>query len=307
MKTTLTLTEIVDKWVGSLDVLSSTRRDYKRKINTWFRWLSIQKISPRTPSRNNVLSFKAHLLKEKYSIYTTNSLLCMVRLFYSWCEDHNYYSNIAAGVKSIKHTKDYAKHPLSDEQASKLIDSFKCDTLGEIRDRLIVGLMMFNGLRTCEVERIDIGDFDMVEGEHVVMIQRKGRHDKSETVVLHSSLVEWIEDYLAQRPNFELTDPLFVSHRHRDTNRLTRTAISHIVKRRLRAVGINDPKITPHSLRHTYGTMLIEAGNDIETVRDMMGHSDSKTTRIYVGIAQQRRLIRNSPSKQIFDKIYNKV
>ncbi|MFR9500661.1 MAG: tyrosine-type recombinase/integrase [Rikenellaceae bacterium] len=305
MNTTLKLTEIVDKWITSLDVLSSTKRDYKRKLNTWFRYLSAHRIEPRSPNRTNVLDYKEWLLTQNYSLYSVNSFICMVRLFYTWCEEQRYCSNIAAGIKLVKQYGDYAKHPLSEQQASALIESFDSKSIVNIRDKLMIGLMLFNGLRTCEVERINIGDFDIIEGEHILNIQRKGRHDKSELVVLHPDLIVWMEDYISRR-DYDLSDPLFISHRPRHSSRLTRQSISHIVKRRLRDVGINDPKLTPHSLRHTYGTMLVESGVDIETVRDLMGHSDSKTTRIYVGIAQQRRLLKNSPSKGIFDKINNR-
>jgi site-specific recombinase XerD len=68
---------------------------------------------------------------------------------------------------------------------------------------------------------------------------------------------------------------------------------------RLRIIGINDPKITAHSLRHTCGSLLVEMGTDIEIIKDLLGHSDSSTTRIYVDMAQKRRLLRENPSRQI--------
>ena len=78
-----------------------------------------------------------------------------------------------------------------------------------------------------------------------------------------------------------------------------KATISQIVKMRLRIIGINDPKITAHSLRHTCGSLLVEMGTDIEIIKDLLGHSDSSTTRIYVDMAQKRRLLRENPSRQI--------
>ncbi len=67
----------------------------------------------------------------------------------------------------------------------------------------------------------------------------------------------------------------------------------------LRIIGINDPKITVHSLRHTCGCLLVEMGTDIEIIKDLLGHSDSSTTRIYIDMAQKRRLLKENPSRQI--------
>lgn len=304
MRTTLKITQIVDEWIASLDIMSATRRDYKRRLEMWFRWLSSRKIEPRTPRRVNVLAYKQYLIDEKYSVSTINAMICVVRLFYGWCEDRRYWENIAAGVKSIKSYGDYSKYPLSAEQATKLIESLKEDVAIELRDKLMSGLMLFNGLRTCEVARINIDDFTTMDGEPVLRIQRKGRHEKGEIIVLHQDMVGWVDRYLAGKKSLGSGGaPLFVSHRPPDATRLTRQSISHIIKQRMRDVGIDEAKLTPHSLRHTYGTMLVESGVDIETVRDLMGHSSSQTTRIYVGMAQKKRLLRHPPSRIIYDKI----
>ena len=74
----------------------------------------------------------------------------------------------------------------------------------------MISLMLFNGLRTCEVERIDIGDFAEREGQPILRIQRKGRTDKNEIVVLHPDTVAWLEEYIADR-DFDSDTPLFVS------------------------------------------------------------------------------------------------
>lgn len=111
----------------------------------------------------------------------------------------------------------------------------------------MISLMLFNGLRTCEVERIDIGDFSTREGEPILSIQRKGRTDKNEIVVLHPNTVTWLEEYIVDR-DFDEHTPLFVSHKARCSNRLVRQTIGRIVKQRLACIGISHPKISAHSL-----------------------------------------------------------
>lgn len=138
--------------------------------------------------------------------------------------------------------------------------------------------------------------------EPILSIQRKGRTDKNEIVVLHPSTVEWLEEYIADR-NFEAEDPLFISHKCQCDNRLVRQTIGRIVKQRLARIGISNPKISAHSLRHTFGALMVEQGVDIETIKDMMGHSDTRTTRIYIEMAQQRKLLHHSPAKGVAELI----
>ena len=305
MRTTLKLNEIIAEWISECDILPATKEDYQRKITLWFRWLAGQEIDPRAPERTHVLEYKQQLQTEGKSVYTVNSLVTILKLFYGFCERRGYYDNIAAGIKSSKRHTEYSKLPLTAEQAFELLRSIDATTVVGRRDRLMISLMLFNGLRTCEVERIDIGDFSTREEEPILSIQRKGRTDKNEVVVLHPNTVEWLEEYIADR-EFDEHTPLFISHKRRCDNRLVRQTIGRIVKQRLRSIGISNPKISAHSLRHTFGALMVEQGVDIETIKDMMGHSDTKTTRIYIEMAQQRRLLHHSPSKEVGNLILKK-
>lgn len=298
MKTTLKLNEIIAEWISECDILPATKQDYERKIALWFRWLAGRDIDTRAPERTHVLEYKQRLQAAGKSVYTVNSLVTILKLFYSFCERRGYYDNIATGIKSSKRHTEYSKLPLTAEQAFELLGSIDGRTAIDRRDRLMISLMLFNGLRTCEVERINIGDFSTREGEPILYIQRKGRTDKNEIVVLHANTVEWLEEYISDR-DFAEGDPLFISHKRRCDNRIVRQTIGRIVKERLLRIGIRNPKISAHSLRHTFGALLVEQGVDIETIKDMMGHSDTRTTRIYIEMAQQRRLLHNSPSREV--------
>jgi integrase len=114
------------------------------------------------------------------------------------------------------------------------------------------------------------------------------------------------EDYIGDR-DFGIDDPLIISHAHGGGGRrLSKITISAIVKQRLRDIGIDRLDITAHSLRHTCGSLMVESGVDVETIRDILGHTDTQTTRIYVQMAQQRRLLENSPSNIIAGLISKK-
>lgn len=308
MRTTAKLSEIVAEWLTDCDVQPSTRADYKRKISLWFRYLSVKKLDNRSPHRRDVIAWKDEMQKSGHSEYTINAYITAVKLFYSWCSRRKYYDDIAAGIKSSKVQRFYNKLPLSFDQASALINSVDSSTLKGKRNKLIISLMIFNGLRVCEVMRVNINDFTKVEDVPVLYIQRKGRIEKRESVVLHPACVEMYEDYISER-ECNVQDPLFISHRARDyriISRLTKHSIARMVKLRLKAIGINDSKISAHSLRHTFGTLMLEQDVPLETVKDMMGHSSTNVTRIYTEMVRQRKMLHQSPVINLGNKLLKK-
>ncbi len=302
MRTTLKLTEIIDGWIADTDILPATKADYRRKVNLWFRWLSAAGVDPRGPQRHHIVEYKRWLQDEGRSVLTVCSYVTVVKLFYRYCEQMGYYHNIGMGVKSsVKHRAHY-KEPLSGDEAARLMESVDTSTVIGKRDKLIIALMLTNGLRACEVERIDIRDFDRQDGRTILHIRRKGKVDKHDTVAVPELIAELFEEYTSCR-DFGPDDPLIVSHAHSGGRRLAKVTISAIVKQRLRAIGIDRPDITTHSLRHTCGSLLVEQGVDVETIRDMLGHSNTKTTRIYIEMAQQRKLLEHSPANIVAELI----
>lgn len=299
MRTTLTINQIVDEWLANSDVLPITKQSYRNKTGLWFRYLIQQKIDPRAAKRSDVLDYKHGLEDGGYSQLTVDGYITAVKLFYAYCESARYCENIAAGIRTSARSGVHRKQALTTEQTRALLTSIDTETLAGKRDVLIIALMLYSGLRTCEVQRINICDFDIQGGDKILTIQRKGRREKAETIGVTDGVMELVEDYIACR-NFDITDPLFVAigGRHRG-ERLTKFEISRIVKGRMRAIGIDQGDITAHSLRHTFGALLVEQGADLEKVRDSMGHTSTNTTRIYVSQAQRRMLIRNNPAKHI--------
>ena len=151
MRTTKTLTEIVDEWITLLDALPATKADHRRKIGLWLRWLSSQGVDPRTPSRADILRYKQELQKQGKSIFTVNGYVTVIKVFYKHCATMRYYDDIASGIKTSFRAKEHYKHPLTRQQCSDLLASIDRDNIVGARDYLMIQLMLTNGLRTCEV------------------------------------------------------------------------------------------------------------------------------------------------------------
>lgn len=306
MKTTLSIKQIVEEWVLSLDCLPSTKEDYRRKIRLWFQWLAQQGLDTRSPTRQHILQYKEFLQQQMKSAYTYYSYLTVVRLFYRYCSEQGYYNDIGQKIQSSLHQRTHCKYPLTVLQAQRLLDSIKPTTIVGKRDLLMVSMMLMLGLRTCEINRIDIGDVGFVESTPVLRVQRKGHLDKRAVLALPARLVELFEDYIAER-DFKQDEPLFINHcKGRKPTRLLTQTISHIIKERLRSIGIDDKRITAHSLRHTCGSLLVEQGVEVEIIKELLGHTTTSTTRIYVDMALKRKLLEDNPSDVIADIVAKK-
>lgn len=298
MTTTKTIVQIINEWLDSVDVTDVSKRSYRVKLNLWFRWLNNIHYDVRRPTRQQVLGYKRHLEAEGKSSLTVDSYITAVRLFYRYCVRMRYYEDITEGVRCSTKLRGYRKSPLKREDATRLLDSISTDKLIGKRDKLMIAMMLLLGFRTCEIERMNVGDIDVVYDTRVINVQRKGRHDKAEAVALTPYIDELLQDYMSEREVESWDEPLFCSVRG-ERSRLQRTSISEIVHDRLCSIGINDPHITAHSLRHTCACLLLADGVEMETVRDVLGHTSTNTTRLYVAQMQSQLLIRNSPAKRI--------
>lgn len=298
MTTTKTIVQIINEWLDSVDVTEVSKRSYRVKLNLWFRWLNNIHYDVRRPTRQQVLDYKRHLEAEGKSSLTVDSYITAVRLFYRYCVRMRYYEDITEGVRCSTKLRGYRKSPLSREDAVRLLDSISTERLTGKRDKLMIAMMLLLGFRTCELERMDVGDIDVVYDTRVINVQRKGRHDKAEAVALTPYIDTLLSDYMSEREVESWDEPLFCSVRG-ERSRLQRTSISEIVHDRLCSIGINDPHITAHSLRHTCACLLLADGVEMETVRDVLGHTSTNTTRLYVAQMQSQLLIRNSPAKRL--------
>lgn len=291
---------IIKEWLESLDITDVSKRSYRVKIQQWFRYLSRIHYDVARPTKQQVLDYKRDLEGAGRSTLTIDSYISAVRLFYRYCVKRGYYTHdITDGVRIATRMKGYRKHPLTKDDASRLLNSIDTTILKGKRDKLMLAMMVLLGLRTCEVERIDVSDIEYSYDTRIVKIQRKGRHDKAEALALTPYLDQLLEDYMSEREVEDWNEPLFMSERRAHGRRLQRTSISEIVHDRLRDIGIVDPKITAHSLRHTCACLMLAEGVDMETVRDMLGHTSTNTTRLYTAQMQSMLLIRNTPAKRI--------
>jgi integrase/recombinase XerD len=173
---------------------------------------------------------------------------------------------------------------LSSEEVGRLLAPRPLTTPQAVRDRAMLEVLYASGLRVSELVGLRLSDLDLQVG--VVRVLGKG--DKERLVPLGDAAMESLRTYLAQgRPRLErgrASPHLFLGRHGR---RLTRQMFWILLGRYARAAGIAK-RVTPHTLRHSFATHLLERGADLRIVQLMLGHADIGTTQIYTHVSRAR-------------------
>lgn len=171
---------------------------------------------------------------------------------------------------------------LTVDEAIALMEAPGQDDAAARRDTALLEFLYATGARVSEAVGIDLGDVDLTD--KVVLVTGKG--DKQRLVPLGAkaveSLTQWLPDRLRLlRPN-ETGDPVFLNLRGR---RLSRQGAFNVVKRHAETAGIEPGRVSPHVLRHSAATHMVEAGADLRTVQEMLGHATISTTQVYTRVS----------------------
>lgn len=278
------LEDLLRKFLEAQDVAPSSRATYRRQLRQLTLWLEQTGRASRLSSllREDILSYKDYLLQLGLSSYTVSGYITATRKLFEWLEAEKVYPNIARGVKGAKKAKGFRKDCLTLGQIREALEAIDQSTLEGLRDYALLNLLLRTGLRTVEVSMATLGDLRQESGSAVLWIQGKGRASKDDFVLLVDEALRPLRGYLSARGRLKESEPLFSSGSRRNTGEaLTTRSISRIVKGRLRAVGIDDTRLTAHSLRHTAITLSIKGGASLQQAQAMARHTDPKTTLIY--------------------------
>jgi integrase/recombinase XerD len=172
---------------------------------------------------------------------------------------------------------------LSPSQVESLLEAPDTSTPLGIRDRTLLEVLYATGLRVSELTALRAGDMDLQMG----LVTAFGKGRKERIVPLGSVARNWVERYLAEaRPHLgkRRGETLLLNHRG---GRLSRMGVWAIVRRHATTAGIA-ATLTPHVLRHSFATHLLERGADLRSLQAMLGHADISTTQIYTYVTRER-------------------
>jgi len=264
-------------------VSGSSARVYKSSLKIFKSFLKERNV--RLITEQDIICFENHLKQQRLSVFTVISHLSTLKSFFSTLFNRGLYPNIAKDIKLPKKPRGFMKDTLTKEQAIQLLESVQGNDIISKRDLAILNILLRCGLRSIEIERANIEDVRSQKGTPVLFVQGKGRDAKDEFVVLTPKAFNVVQEYLSLRKGARAREPLFASHGNRNdkdnSGRLQTRSIRRMVKKYLKKIGLNNTRLTCHSLRHTFATLALENNAPLLAIQKAMRHSNINTTTIY--------------------------
>ena len=254
----------------------NTEKNYELDLFKYFEYLDKNNLNYLTVKYKDVSNFTLFLAKQNYKSTTINRIDSSIRSFYNYLElEEKINGNpfkAASNLKVPKRLPNYFKY---DEYLTMISVIDKDDY--EYRNRLILEMLVATGLRVSELSNIKIKDIDFSEREIKIM----GKGSKERFVFYNKECAIVLDSYLkecrSKLLNGKDSEYLFINHLgDKLTDRGIRLIIDKIVKK-----SCIKSKVSPHTFRHTFATMLLNEGCNIKSVQELLGHSSLGTTGIY--------------------------
>ncbi len=265
----------------------NTQESYRRDLIQYISYLKEKGLTHFSQvDRFVVMDFLADFNQQGKSTNTQIRMISSLRRFHQFLRQERYVENDP--MQHIETPKKGQALPkiLSLEEVEKLIETPDTSTLLGFRDRAILEVMYATGMRVSEVIHLKLENLHL----ELSLIKTVGKGDKERIIPLGNIALKWLQDYLEQvRPKLLKKDKddntyVFLNHHGKP---LTRQGIWKNLKGIVQKAGITK-EVTPHTLRHSFATHLLENGADLRIVQELLGHSDISTTQIYTHITKQR-------------------
>jgi len=263
----------------------NTREAYSRDVqglNTWL--LDQSRGNALTASESDVQAYLGARLSQGSSHRSISRLLSSLRSFYQYLvREGDVSSDPTQHLDRPKPSRPLPKS-LSESEVDQLLNAPDASLVVEHRDLAMLEVLYASGLRVSELVGLTLPQLSLNQG--VVRVFGKG--GKERLVPLGEAAIETVTDYLGATRQALLkdrqSDVLFPSNRGKV---MTRQTFWYRIKIYAKRAGI-DPNLSPHTLRHTFATHLINHGADLRVVQMLLGHSDLTTTQIYTHVARSR-------------------
>ena len=269
-----------------LGLSANTRQAYERDLRLFCKTLGFKNSDALVNvSREQITGYMTQLKEKGLAAATIARKLAAIKAFYRFMSaagnmDANPAEVVEAGTKGIK-----LPRVLSEDEVVRLLNQPDITTAEGFRDRTMLEVLYATGMRVSELINLTLERVDL----NMKYIIAFGKGSKERIVPLGSVAAEFLQQYLEKvRPK--------LTHAGRNTNivflafgghELTRQRFWQIIRAYGRKANINKA-LTPHILRHSFATHLLDNGADLRSVQELLGHSDISTTQIYTHLTNKR-------------------
>ena len=255
---------------------------YLRDLNQFARFNNNK--DPLTIKRKDILKFIDHINEYNISARSQARILSSIRSFYNFLIFENKIKDDPC--EHIHTPKIGTKIPiaLSVEEVDRIINSIDLSKDHGERNRAIIECLYSCGLRVSELVSLKISNIEY--DDNIIKVIGKG--NKQRIIPLSKTLKKYLQNYIQyirskQKPNKENIDIVFLNRRNKQ---MSRVMIFNIIKQQTNLAGIKK-NVSPHTLRHSFATHLVEGGADLRVVQEMLGHANITTTEIYTHLNSQ--------------------
>lgn len=282
------ISEEIDEFFAYLAVEkgdeTSTLTTYEDDLNEFVAYMKDCDVSLLT--REDISDFISFLSRKGLATSTLIRKGTTIRNFYRFLGAEGRIKVSLHGLYLPKGEK-HLPNVLTSEEVERLLDSFDTEKPGEIRDRAMTEVMYASGLRVSELLNLTLGDINAEEG-YVKVRSGKGQKDRLVPIgeFALDSLNTYYREVRSKIPHADKSKYVFLNRRG---GKLSRQYFWKQIKMYAVRCGIETP-ITPHSLRHSFATHLLENGANLREVQQMLGHSKIETTQIYTHVSAKRIL-----------------
>jgi integrase/recombinase XerC len=236
-------------------------------------------------STGGVRALLAHLHQSGYAPSTISRKLSSLRTFCRYlCRQGALVRNPTEGLRSPKQGRPLPNF-MAAQQIEQLLNAPAANTPLGLRDRALLETCYAAGLRVSELVALDLQDVDL--DQRIIRVKGKGKRER--LAPLGSYAVRAILRWLAVRKPAQQADgsPHRALFLNKHGTRLSARSVGRMIEKYLQIAGL-DPKISPHTLRHTFATHLLDRGADIRSVQELLGHASITTTQIYTHVDSSR-------------------
>ncbi|MGH8873410.1 MAG: site-specific tyrosine recombinase [Acidimicrobiia bacterium] len=275
------LPECVEEYLLALDVerglSSNTIHAYRRDLDQYLEFLEGAE-----PDQAAVERYVGHLRGRELASSTVGRKMAAIRGLHRFL--------VVEGIRATDPTLllESPRRPgpfpkaLSIDEAIHLVESPDLSTIKGRRDSALLEFLYASGTRVSEAVGVDLSRVDLED--RVVMVTGKGARQRLVPIggKAVTAISRWLPDRMSLLHRVQRGDPLFLNLRGR---RLSRQGVFEVVKANARRAGIAGEKVSPHVLRHSAATHMVEAGADLRTVQEILGHATISTTQIYTKVS----------------------
>lgn len=257
----------------------TTVNSYSEDIYKYLEYMESKNISNALDiSYNNLLNYLKYLDDNKYEVSSVARKIVSIKAFHKYLSENYKVIDISTKINTPRF---YRKLPniLTIEEVDNLLD-IKLDTPFDYRNKAMLELMYSSGVRVSELINLELSDIDL--NNNYVRCFGKGSKERIVPIGEYSSkyLSIYINEYRDSMKKGYYTEKIFLNNHGKE---MTRQGFFKIIKKIAKDKDINK-NITPHMLRHSFATHLLNNGADLRTIQEMLGHSSISTTQIYTNV-----------------------